>query len=509
MGIIRAIKQTVGGTLADQWLEVIEPENMGGQTVLTAGVRTGKGANRKGGKDTISNGSVIHVYEGQFMMLLDGGRIVDYSAEPGYFTVDNSSMPSMFSGSLDDVVKNSFDRFRFGGATPTSQKVLYLNLQEIKGIRFGTRNPISYFDNFYNAELFLRAHGTYSIRITDPIKFYVEAIPKNKDQVEITDINEQYLYEFLDALQSSINQMSADGMRISYVPSKSRELSKYMADTLDEDWRQTRGMEIQAVAIASLSYDEKSQELLNLRNQGAMLQDPSIREGYMQGAFARGMEAAGLKVVSGMARGSDSAAHWGALQEGGRTFAVLGCGVDICYPRENIDLYTEISRNGGIISELPPGTRPEGYQFPRRNRIIAALARGIVVTEAKQKSGTLITVEHGLNLGKEIFAVPGRIDDALSEGCNQLIKAGAKLVMQPSDILDEFGILAREYKKNNITLDNSEKVVYASICLVPRSADEIALLTGMEVQNVIHNLISMELKGIIHSVGKNQYVLNI
>ena len=144
MGIIRAIRQTIGGTLADQWLEVIEPENMGDQTVLTAGIRTGKGANRKGGKDSISNGSVIHVYEGQFMMLLDGGRIVDYSAEPGYFTVDNSSMPSMFSGSLDDVVKNSFDRFRFGGTAPTSQKVLYLNLQEIKGIRFGTRNPISF-----------------------------------------------------------------------------------------------------------------------------------------------------------------------------------------------------------------------------------------------------------------------------------------------------------------------------------------------------------------------------
>ena len=127
------ITQAVGGAFADQWLEVIEPENMGDQTVLTAGIRTGKGANRKGGKDSISNGSVIHVYEGQFMMLLDGGRIVDYSAEPGYFTVDNSSMPSMFSGSLDDVVKNSFDRFRFGGTAPTSQKVLYLNLQEIKG----------------------------------------------------------------------------------------------------------------------------------------------------------------------------------------------------------------------------------------------------------------------------------------------------------------------------------------------------------------------------------------
>ena len=225
--------------------------------------------------------------------------------------------------------------------------------------------------------------------------------------------------------------------------------------------------------------------------------------------LGRGMAAAGLTVVSGMARGSDSAAHWGALEEGGRTFAVLGCGVDVCYPRENIDLYTEISRNGGIISELPPGTRPDGYQFPRRNRLIAALSKGIVVTEARQQSGTLITVEQGLNLGKEIFAVPGRIDDTLSEGCNQLIKAGAKLVMQPSDVLDEFGILAREYKKNNITLDNSEKVVYASICLVPRSADEIAYITGMEVQRVIHCLVSMELKGIIHRVGKNQYVLNI
>ena len=152
MGIIKAIKETVGGSFADQWLEVVEPEDMGDQTVMTRGICTGKGANKKGGRDMISNGSVIHVYEGQFMMLMDGGKIVDYSAEPGYFTVDNSSMPSMFSGDLDDVLKSSFDRFRFGGAAPTAQKVYYLNLQEIKGIKFGTRNPINYFDNFYNAE---------------------------------------------------------------------------------------------------------------------------------------------------------------------------------------------------------------------------------------------------------------------------------------------------------------------------------------------------------------------
>ena len=292
MGIIRAAVNAVHGSLADQWLETVEPYEMGEHTVFTEGILVRKGQNRKGSQ-TISNGSVIHVYDNQFMMLVDGGKIVDYTAEPGYFTVDQSSSPSLFSGSLDAAVQDTFERLKFGGQTPHEQKVYYINLQEIKGIKFGTRNPVNYFDQFYNAELFLRAHGSYSIRIVDPLRFYAEAVPRNASRVEIEDINEQYMNEFLEGLQSSINQMSADGMRISYVQSKSRELSKYMAETLDEDWRQTRGMEIQAVAIASLSYDDKSQELLNMRNQGAMLQDPSIREGYMQGAFARGMEAAG------------------------------------------------------------------------------------------------------------------------------------------------------------------------------------------------------------------------
>ena len=119
-------------------------------------------------------------------------------------------------------------------------------------------------------------------------------------KVQIEDINEQYMAEFLEALQSAINQMSADGIRISYVPSKGRELGKYMADTLDEDWRQMRGMEIQAVGIASVSYDEKSTELINMRNEGAMLSDPTVREGYMQGHVARGLEAAGSNAAGAM-----------------------------------------------------------------------------------------------------------------------------------------------------------------------------------------------------------------
>ena len=120
-------------------------------------------------------------------------------------------------------------------------------------------------------------------------------------KVEIEDINEQYMAEFLEALQSAINQMSADGIRISYVPSKGRELGKYMADTLDEDWRKMRGMEIQAVGIASVTYDEKSTELINMRNEGAMLSDPTVREGYMQGHVARGLEAAGSNSAGAMA----------------------------------------------------------------------------------------------------------------------------------------------------------------------------------------------------------------
>ncbi|RJW45894.1 virion core protein [Clostridiales bacterium TF09-2AC] len=303
MGIIKAVTSAVGGALADQWLEAIEPDDMGDRTVFARGVqvRRGKGSNTKGSSDIVSNGSVIHVYPNQFMMLVDGGKVVDYTAEEGYYTIDHSSMPSMFNGQFGDALKESFNRIRFGGITPTAQKVYYVNLQEIKGIKFGTRNPVNYFDNFYNAELFLRAHGTYSIKVTDPLKFYGEVIPKNADRVDIDSVNEQYLSEFLEAFQTSVNQMSADGMRISFVTSKSRELGRYMADTLDEEWNKLRGMEIQSVGIASITYDEESQNLINLRNKGAMMGDPNIREGYVQSTIAEGLKNAGSNSAGSMA----------------------------------------------------------------------------------------------------------------------------------------------------------------------------------------------------------------
>ncbi len=297
MGLIKAITGSIGGAISDQYQEVFEADAMSDSTVMCTGVKvranSERNQNKNGTEDIVSNGSIIHVYPNQFAMLVDGGKVVDYTGEPGYFKVNNSSAPTLLNGEFSNTLKETFSRIKYGGVPSGKQKVLFINTQEIKGIKFGTRNPVNYFDNFYNAELFLRAHGDYSIKIVEPLLFYSEAIPKDKATVDIADINSQYLSEFLSALQSAINQMSIDGIRISHVPSKGRELSQYMATTLDEEWRAKRGMEVMSVGIASLTYDEESTNLINMRNKGAMLGDPTVREGYVQGSIARGMEAAG------------------------------------------------------------------------------------------------------------------------------------------------------------------------------------------------------------------------
>ncbi len=296
MGIIKAFVDAVGGTLADQWKEVLEAEGMTDTTVFTKGVkvRTDKrNSNKKGTSDLITDGSVIHVYPNQFMLLVDGGKIVDYTAEEGYYIVKNSAAPSLFNGQFGAVLGDAFRRVQYAGTPSSKQQAFFINLQEIKGIRFGTPAPINYFDNFYNSELFVRAHGSYSIKVTDPIKFYAEAIPKNSTYVDINDINEQYLSEFLEAFQASINRMSVDNIRVSQIISQAPKVSKYLSEALDESWKALRGFEVLAVGIKGISYDEESQKLINMRNQGAMLGDPSVREGYVQGAVARGMEKAG------------------------------------------------------------------------------------------------------------------------------------------------------------------------------------------------------------------------
>ena len=197
--------------------------------------------------------------------------------------------------------------------------------------------------------------------------------------------------------------------------------------------------------------------------------------------IARELATQGIGVVSGLAYGVDKAAHDGALAGGGPTYAVLGCGPDVCYPRGHRDTYDRIiTTGGGIISEYPPGTQPLSWFFPQRNRIIAGLSDGILVTEARKKSGTLITVSFGLEYGRNIYAVPGRVDDVLSEGCNYLIKEGAKSTVSAADILEDINaVLPGKKSKNNVQkcrnyeflkniLATNEKMVYASLRLKPK-----------------------------------------
>lgn len=320
MGLIKAASSSLSGGLADQWLEIIEPDNLSDQTVLTRGIKVRKndrrGSNRKGTEDVVSDGSVIHVYPNTMMLLVDGGKIIDFTAEEGYFTVKNDLAPSMFTGGMKEAIQESFNRFKFGGVTPQKQQVIYINLQEIRGIKFGTSSPINYFDNFYNAELFLRAHGNYSIQIVDPILFYTNVAGKNKEHIEMNDINEQFLAEFLTALQTSIGEMSMMGERISYIPSKTTALSQQMATVLDDSWRALRGMEVVSVAVSSISYTDDSKELINMRNKGAMLGDANIREGFVQGSIAEGLKDAGsnpngsMTGFMGMGAGMGASGHF-------------------------------------------------------------------------------------------------------------------------------------------------------------------------------------------------------
>lgn len=295
MGIVRAAAGAIGGSLADSWLDFIEADNMTDTTAMTRGVQVHdrRGSNKRQSTGIVSNGSKIIVGQNQMMLLVDGGNIVDYCAEPGYYEVFMSSAPSMFNGEFKDSLKDTWNRFKFGGQPSSKQEIYFINLQEIKNIKFGTRNALNYFDSFYNSELFIRCHGTYSIKITDPIKFFKEACPRNAQKVDMNNIGEQYLMEFTQALQTSIAKMSMDGKRISYLNAMTLDLARYMQNALDEQWKDLRGMEICSVAIAPISYDDESKKLIERRNQAGILSDPSIRNTYVQTTVADGLGRAG------------------------------------------------------------------------------------------------------------------------------------------------------------------------------------------------------------------------
>ena len=239
--------------------------------------------------------------------------------------------------------------------------------------------------------------------------------------------------------------------------------------------------------------------------------------------LVRDLALRGVTVVSGLARGIDTASHETALQNGGRTLAVLGSGIDVVYPRENERLFSQITRNGAVLTEFPPTTPPSSEHFPRRNRIISGLSLGVLIVEASVRSGSLITATYALEQGREVFAVPGRITSGRSRGTNQLIQQGAKLVSNANDIFDEIfplidsdtaaHIIDSQYPhpssdKPTLEFSPGEQHIFNLLGEDPVSIDQIITRSGMPPGDISESLLTLELKGIIRRHPGHQYSRN-
>jgi DNA processing protein len=243
--------------------------------------------------------------------------------------------------------------------------------------------------------------------------------------------------------------------------------------------------------------------------------------GIAQGErLAAGLARAGYTIVSGLARGIDAAAHRGALKAGGRTLAVLGSGVLNVYPPEHTSLADEVIAHGALISENPPRAPPLSGAFPQRNRIITGLSLGVIVVEASDRSGALISARHATEQGREVFAVPGRIDSRMSRGCHRLIRDGAKLVESVDDVLEELGPLATPTvpaqaedtaavrHPAELQLNEPEKIVLAAIGDEPLTIDDVAVTSGLPVHNVLATLSVLEMRRLIRRIGGNRVMRN-
>lgn len=214
----------------------------------------------------------------------------------------------------------------------------------------------------------------------------------------------------------------------------------------------------------------------------------------------------GIGIVSGMAYGIDTAAHEGALSAGGKTYAVLGSGADICYPAANRTIYEKIKERGGIISEYAPGSPPLPHHFVERNRLLAGLSDVLIVIEAKERSGTFITVDRALEQGKQVFAVPGRITDPLSKGCNKLLQEGASLCLSTADILRCFSIEEKEAESIRVQkLPKEERAIYQALGEEGKELNALVRELKIPINKLYALLLNMEISGYCEAFGSTYH----
>ena len=310
MGLIKAALGAAGGVLADQWKEFFYCEALPQDVLVTKGVKQqgSRSSNTKGSDNIISNGSGIAVADGQCMIIVEDGLIVEFCAEPGRFTYDTSSEPSIFCGPLGEGIKNTFKqigkRFTYGGDTGKDQRIYYFNTKEIPNNLFGSKNPIPFrvvdSKRNFDMDLKVRCNGSYSYKSTDPMLFYKNVCGNITKDYTREEIGPQLKEEFSAALQPAFGQLSELELRPSQLMTHTKELQAALNNELSEQWGGLRGIEVVSVALASVTLPDEDQKMLNQIQRAAAINNPTIAAGVMTGAMADSLPTAAANPAGAM-----------------------------------------------------------------------------------------------------------------------------------------------------------------------------------------------------------------
>ena len=311
MGLIKAALGSAGGVLADQWKEYFYCESMPADVLVTKAHKkvSGRSSNKHGSENIISNGSVIAVNDGQCMLIVEQGKVVDVCAEPGEYTYDTSSEPSIFCGGLGAGVKAAFqqvgERFTFGGEPPKDQRVYFINTKELVGNKYGTPNPVPFrvvdMNIGLDMDITIRCFGEYSYQIANPVLFYTNVCGNVEQDYTREEIDGQLKSELMTALQPAFAKISEMGIRYSALPGHTQELSDVLNKVLSDKWDNLRGIRIVSLGVSSVKASEEDEAMIKELQRNAVFRNPTMAAAQMVGAQASAMQSAASNEKTGPA----------------------------------------------------------------------------------------------------------------------------------------------------------------------------------------------------------------